>query len=516
MRDLVQEYLAADPELLGFYARPPKDLFATPPQAAPWHPELVTAIQGYNTRLGNVPQFNGDEALIVTGQQAGLFTGPLYAIYKAISTIRLARRLQAQFGVPCVPLFWVAGDDHDFEEVRTAYFLTKTHEPLSLTYAPEQPVDGRPMYRVPIEESLHALIEEAAARTPGSEFRDDVTRALHDTLDASASLADWAARLMARLFRDTPLILFAPHMPVARKLAQQVLAREVAEPLATTELLNQAGARLQKLGFTQQLVKGESECSFFLDMGGRRRKVLFEAGRYVLPEERLSCSIDEMQAFLTAAPERFSPNAALRCIVQQHLFPVAAYVAGPGEVAYWAQLKPVFERFSYRMPVVYPRARAVLTTLKLSRLLQKFGFTLDDLAGGHDALTERALRQVTRGPARDSVQQGRQAVETAFEELVQNLAKQDQTAARMARHLHENVATGLDRIERSVLAADKAQVDAVKRQVARLCNALAPFRKPQERVYTVFSFLFEQGWDLIPRLIAGLDITSFQLNEVEL
>jgi bacillithiol biosynthesis cysteine-adding enzyme BshC len=452
---------------------------------------------------------------LVTGQQAGLFLGPLYTVYKAVTAIILARRIEAQHGVPCTPVFWLGSDDHDFEEVRTAHFLDKDHEPLSLRYEPAAPVDGLPMFEMPVEDSLHAFIDRAAAETPGSEFREPVAQHLHDTLSASRALSDWSGRLMGALFKDTPLAHFAPHLPEGRRLAAPIFAREIEEPLRSTALLNEGGARLQKLGYAQQVIKADDECNFFLFVDKRRRKVLFREGRFLVPEERLSYTGDDLLEILRETPERFSANVALRCVVQQHLFGAAAYIAGPGEVAYWAEMKPVLEHFSVPVPVVYPRAQCVLTTLKLNKLMQKYGFSQSDLAEPREALVDRALRNAVRSKSRDGFQRLREPVEAALAGLTADLDAGPNVLA-MAQSLRERVGEDLGRIERAIVQGDRAQVEAVERQVARLCNSLMPWRRPQERVYTVYSFLFEQGPGLIQRLIDELDVESFRMNEVEL
>lgn len=516
MRDLFAEYVAENADLMPFFARPAKGLFAATPKTAPWEPSLVEALTDYNTRLGGRPLFMGDEAVVATGQQPGLFTGPLYTIYKAMTAILVAKKVHDRFGVCCVPVFWLASDDHDFDEVRAAHFLTKTHETLTLTYEPKEPVDGLPMYRVPAEASLHDLIDQAASQTTGSEFRNEIATFLHESLAASASLADWTARLMARLFQGTPLIVFSPHLPAARALAAPVIEKEIRDPLVSTMLLNDCGGRLRDLGYHQQVAKGDTECSFFLDMGGRRRKVLFSEDRYTLPEEQMTSTIDELAQMLGSAPDRFSPNVALRCIVQQHLFPVAAYVAGPGELAYWAQLKPLFRHFGKEMPVVYPRARGVLTSLKLKQIMEQFQFTLGDLAGPPDQLIERALQMTNRAPAQEILQRHRAAIQSAIEPLAEDLDSLNKPAAAMARKVRERVATELDHIERAIAKADEDHVETVRKQVARLYTTVFPFRKPQERALNIFSFLFEHGWGLIPRLIKSLDVESFEVREIEL
>ncbi len=517
MRDFLNEYMAYADDLAPFYAAPLRSLLETPPQSRTWDPALVEAIRDHQRRLGGNAPCHGDEAVVVTGQQAGLFTGPLYTIHKAVTAVRLAALIRERTGAACVPMFWVGGDDHDFDEVKTAHFLGKSDEPFSIEYAPEADINHLPMHRVPLERPfLHAAIDRAATETRGSEFRSEIAAFLHDSLDDAASFSDWFARILARLFRDTDLILFTPDLPAARVAARPVLEHEIRHPLASTALLNGAGAQLERFGFARQIVKGDTEANFFLEAGGRRRKVLFENGRYVLPEEDTAYSTDDMLTLLGEEPGRFSPNVALRCVVQQHLFPATAYVAGPGELAYWAQLKPVFNHFDETMPVVYPRARCVLTRVKLTRLMRQFGVAPEELTGPQDALVDRALETATGNPARAALTTHRTAIERDLAALEADLSGHDATARDMARELATRTVAELGRIDRVLARGDEARVAATEKQIARLCAVLAPWRKPQERVYTVFSFLFEQGWGLIGRLLDELDIESFSMNEVEL
>lgn len=516
MKNQAQDYIAGDQELLEFYAASPRTLLESPPAHGEWSPELLAALRAYQQRLGTNPSFNGNEAVIITGQQPGIFTGPLYTVYKAITALRLASALQEHHGVPTVPIFWVGSEDHDFEEAQTTYFLTKKHEPLRVSYEPESDIEARPMCRVPVEQQLHTVIDQVAGETPGSEWREPVRAFLHDALDASESLSDWTARILARLFQDTPLIFFTPDLVEARRCAIPIIEKEIAAPLETTRLLNDTGHRLDGLGYPPQVMKGETECSFFLEVEERRRKVIFEGGRFVVPDEDKTFSADELQKLLHESPERFSPNVALRCVVQQNLFPVAAYVAGPGETAYWGQLKPIFERFEKPMPVVWPRASALLTTLKLNKIRRKLGVDLSDLNGHFDGVLEKSLRATSNNDAYKLCQEQRKTIEDSLGKLAADLGSKDPTAAQMAKSLQGEVATKLDRLERSILQADDTKNDATRKQLERLRNALVPNRKPQERVYNVVSFLFEHGWDLVPRLTENLDVESFTMNEMEL
>jgi bacillithiol synthase len=519
MADLYTDYTAGKDTLAPFYEKPLPSLFTAPPDARPWAEGLHEALQHFQNALSIQRAFTGTEAIVATGQQPGLFTGPLYTIYKAVTAIRLASQIADRTQTPCLPLFWVGADDHDFEEVRTAHILSRNGDDLPLQYHPEADVAGLPMHRMPLEASLHKLIDLAAEAAPGSEYSAEIDALLHSTLESSLSFGEWFARIMAALFRDTPLTLFSPQIPEARRAAVPLIEYAIRNPLACTRLLNEAGRALEALGYTAQIVKGDSECAFFLEYEGRRRKVLFDQSAFHLPEEDTHFSQNDLIEILHESPGRFSPNVALRCVIQQALFPVAAYVAGPGEVAYWAQLKPVFSHFGLPMPAVYPRAQAMITTTKITKLMNRFGFSPDDLLDPPDRLEDRALKKALRNPALEALAQQRPDINAAFDRLIQRLeqvSKKDRQAPDMARALSGQLQNGLDRIERSLLFADKEQTEALRKQLRRLCNTLAPQRRPQERHYCAFSFLFEQGWEFIPRLLENIDIESFTINKVEL
>lgn len=516
MRSFAKEYALGAADLVEFYANPPSKLFESAPAAGPWDPTLVNAMRRYAEEIGSDAAFAGGEAVIITGQQPAIFTGPMYTVFKAITVLKLARSLRDTFGTPITPVFWIGSEDHDFEEARAAHFLTKDHRELSLRYTPKADVTSRAMYRVPCEGSLHELIDRSADEARGSEQSDEVRSFLHASLDASSSLSDWTARLLARLFRGTELAFFSPHLPESRAIGAAVIRREIETPLASTRLLNEAGARLERIGFPPQLTKGADECNFFLDIGEKRCKTVYINGRFETPETGDRLSSAELLETLDKEPTRFSPNVALRCVVQQRLFPVAAYAAGPGELAYWAQLKPVFEHFGAKMPVVWPRASCVLTTLKLNKLRAKLGLELEDLALPSEDLRDKAARAASTNPALQLVRERGTEVDRSVAALSEGLRVKDPTAADMAERLREEARAQLDRIERSIVRGDAAKHAAVFEQTQRLVNSLMPDRKPQERVYTIFSFLFEYGWDLIPRLIESIDATRPGLQEIEL
>jgi bacillithiol biosynthesis cysteine-adding enzyme BshC len=510
------DYISGNEGIARFFAGSPHALLASPPQLNAWDETFAEGMRDYQVELGLTRKLSGNEAVIITGQQPGIFTGPLYTIYKAATAIRLAARLRETYGVPCVPVFWVGSEDHDFDEAKSAHFLSKHHEPFTLEYAPSADVAGFPMCRVPIEPSLHDLVDRAAANTSGSEYRDEVARVLHETLERSSSIAEWAARLMAHLFRDTDLLLFSPHLEFARNASLPILRKEISEPLASNRLVIEGGKQLAALGYAPQLVRNEQDCSFFLEVENRRRKVTFSGGTFHVNDTELAYPPDAMLALLESAPTRFSPNVALRCVVQQHLFAPAAYVAGPGEVAYWAQLKTVFEHFGHAIPIVYPRARAVLSTIKLNKLRRRAGLEYADLEQPFDVLLERVLESLSDSAALAAVRERRAEFRGVVDSLAAALESRDKRLTSYIPSLRERIDFELDRLERAILRADETKVETAKQQLTRLCNAFAPWRRPQERVYTLFTYLFEHGWGLVGRITNGIDVETFGTTEFEL
>lgn len=519
MGSLVEDYLAGHPTLLTFYGGDHRSAIHTGVPPRPWTTTLVEGIRTYQQNMGGSGRLNGTEGVFITGQQPGIFTGPLYTIYKAITTLKLAQAATESTGEAFVPMYWVGGDDHDFAEVSEVHLLSKGHAdvPLTLSPAPGQP--SASIYQLPVPRELHDLAELAAAQAHGSEYTEEILAFLHESLHASANLSEWHARLMARLFRDTPLVFFTPDLPEARRAAIPVLEREIRNPLESTLRLNRGGDGLEAAGYGAQVIKSDDACNFFLERAGKRCRVRYDGSEFVLPETGERFTQTGMLDLLHREPGCFTANVGLRCVVQQALFPVRAYVAGPGELAYWGQLKEVFDFFDLPMPLVYPRIRAAITSLKSNKLLEKYGLSISDLYGPAEVLEERALRSGPKDPnlAIFSRRAATMLSEAgAMQHEFEALGKAGRQAVALGNQFETQLRQGLDYFEKSLLRADENRTATVRTQLARLTTELAPGRRPQERHYTVFSWLFQYGWELVPRLIGALEHNDFSLQEVEL
>lgn len=520
MNPLCDAYLAGHPEVCARFSSSPESLLERGVRENAWAPGAVESVNGLQHELGLSGKLvSGNEPVIITGQQPGLFTGPLYTILKAISAVQLADRLSDQ-GVKAVPVFWVASDDDDLVEVQTAHFLKRGEDILSLTYTPDPelvPHADIPLFRVPLSPLLHQFIDSACDACRTSEYADEVRGFLYRSFEGAPSLSGWFSRIMGGLFEETPLRLFEPHRDRARLAAVPVLRKEIEFPLESTRLLAESGRQLRSLGFDVPIKRDEYACNFFVEDHGRRCRVHFRDNRYLLYGTGRMLSVEEMLALLESEPGRFSANVALRPLVQQLLFNPAAYVAGPGEIAYWAQLKTLFSFFELPMPVVFPRISAVFTTAKLTGLLTSYRLNTRDLAGDTKVLAH-ALRESGDTPLAETFYRERRTVEDALTKMASSLLDvsgaegvEKAAAAFLARS-----GFSLDKLERALLYADKEKRARVEGHLTRLRNAFYPLGGPQERVINIFSFLFREGLPLIGRMVRELDCTKTDVQEMNL
>lgn len=516
MVTLLERYVNDDQDVLACYAGSIRSLFNHTPETGSWDPTLTDAIRAYNASMEHHPEFEGNEAVVITGQQPAVFAGPLYSIYKAITAIKLAEELSSKFQTPVIPIFWVGSEDHDFDEAATVYFPTRKHttEPITLPMRAEY--EGKALHQVSVNDDYSKLIDTLVEHTNGGEFRHEIEEFLRTSLAASNSLAEWSTRILARFFHNTSLVFFAPHLEAARRCSAKVIRQAIENPLVVTNAVNEGAGRMEALGYSAQVEKNENECAFFYEKDGMRAKVIWENDTFVLPDLDCTMTQNEMLEVLESNPERFSPNVALRCIVQQHLFPTAAYVAGPGELAYWGQFKGVFEAFQARMPIVYPRIQAMLISTKLLKLCRRYNIVRAELFAPGDELLNKSLRSITETPEIEFLTKTRIEVENLLSDLESKLATNAKVASNMAASLANDIERKMDRLETNLLRADKSRRETVENHVCRIQSMLAPNRKPQERVHTIVPYLFEHGWALRDRLMERLTIGTSTVEEVEL
>lgn len=460
----------------------------------------------------NLALLSGPRARVVaTGQQAGLFGGPALVLYKAAAAIRLARDLQRETGEPHVPVFWIASDDHDFAEVSAHAWIDAAGR-LREQRVDENPSDsGKPVFaRALGTEPFANLLAEFEASTPPTLFREGVLAALR-SLDPTTWESQFASCLLA-WFGDAGLVPFVPRMAWARRRAAGIMRAEIAARGATARMLREAGEKLEAVGAKGVVIhRAGDEANFFVDHDGVRAKVRWrgDAAELLHPVANRTLAIrtaDELGRCLDESPEAFSPNAALRPVVQDAILPTAAYVGGPAEVVYHAQAGVLYPHFDVFRPAVVPRPSAMAVDPRVRRILERWRLDPAEVArGGPALLRETAARLADRDGLRDAASQRVAALRRDVQALGE-VGGGDTAIERASARLRSSVEKGAARIERLVqehLLRRDAQVAA---ELEVLLDSLFPHGEPQERELGAWSpMLLEGGAAFVRALPDALD-----------
>ncbi|HWN99632.1 MAG TPA: bacillithiol biosynthesis cysteine-adding enzyme BshC, partial [Blastocatellia bacterium] len=425
---------------------------------------------------------------IVTGQQSGLFTGPLYTIHKALTVIKLAACLREQ-GVEAVPVFWIASEDHDYEEVNHVKLLDREGQVKTIRYeASDLPKDA-PVGRVVLCDGITQTIDEFIALLPPSEFTPDIERDLRESYKPGTGFAQAFARLMARLFYNYGVVLLDP----LDEELKQVVAPLYSQALEKTEEIAQAlvarSGELEAGGYHAQVHVSEDMVPLFIVDDGRRVAMTRENGRFNVKGSSRSFAHDELVALAGRCPSCFSPNVTLRPIVQDYLLPTAAYIGGPAEIAYFAQLRAVYETLGRQEPCVLPRASFTIVEGRHQKTMKKYRLELHDFFDGlHAAVTKVVEQSIDRGTAQ-TFEETERVLNEQLDKLEASLGKADRTLSDSVAGARAKILYQIEHLRTRFVHASAHREETAYRQVERAYTTLFPEKNLQERELNAYYFL---------------------------
>jgi uncharacterized protein YllA (UPF0747 family) len=416
----------------------------------------------------------GEVLAVTTGQQPGLFTGPLYTIYKALSAAALARRLERERKMPVVPVFWVAGDDHDFAEANHASVLNAAGEVVRIVLR-ERPADALllPLFREPCGPEIGAAMEQLRAALPDTEFKADVLAWLAAAYRPDTNLADAGAEALNRLVGSRGIAVFRAHDPAAKRSAAPWLLRALDATLED--------------GFSPVLVEGRA---------GRDR-LRPDGDAFVARRSGERFTRAALERIATESPERLSPNVLLRPVVEAALFPTVAYAAGPGELEYLGTTGPLYARLGVTPQTPVPRWSGLVVEGRVEKVLERYGLTPADFAGSPGALEARLARDAVPPEVADTLVRLRAELDLHYGRLGTEVARLDPTLERTVQSARNAALAGTHDVEKKLVASLKRGNETLAGQLARARATLAPEGKPQERVFTIASFLVRYGPELV-------------------
>lgn len=436
---------------------------------------------------------------VVTGQQAGLFGGPLFTLLKALTALKLAEQVSRDHNVPAVAIFWIDAEDHDWEEVRSCTVFDETLAPRSVALPGRIGAEHAPVATVRLDDSIAGAVDELAQLLPPTEFRPALLESLRRAYAPGVGMAEAFGRWLEDVLGPRGLVVYDSSDVAAKPLVGALFAREVSMPGQTIKLAALAGSDLTARGYHAQVHGHDDSLALFhLDADSGRRAIRQQDGQFVVGESRYSGEALLRQA--TEHPAGFSPNVLLRPLVQDTIFPTICYVAGPNELAYLGQLRGIYQHFGVPMPLMYPRATATLLDAAALRFLNKYKLPLEALQPQDEAALNELLKSQIPPAVEESFNEAARAIETQMTRLVQAMPALDPTLEGAARSTLERMQRDLQTLHGKMIQAAKRRDETLRRQFIHARDLAFPGSHAQERTIGFVSFLNQYGPALVDRL----------------
>lgn len=449
--------------------------------------------------LANIDRLRRGALATVTGQQVGLFGGPLFSIFKALSAVKLAEQATAA-GVDCVPVFWLATEDHDLAEVNHVSLLSAQGLPERITVE-SRGVPDAPVSTVKFGPEVEPVVEHAASLLGDSE----VTTWLRESYREGETLGSGFARLFTRLFAEWGVILLDPADKEFHDLAKPLFRAAIEQAPELDEALLARGKALEAAGYHQQVkVTPATTLLFEVKNGARtvvRRKGNGAGGAEFLVGRR-NDRISQRQLLerIDEAPQDFSPNVLFRPVVEDYLLPTLAYTGGAAEVAYFAQVGVVYEKFLGRVTPILPRFSATLLEPKAERILNRYQLSLLELFHGQEKVRETIAARSLPPDLQTRFSEAYVSVEQSMTALRGSIGKLDSTLIEAADHARMRMWYQANRLHMRAARAELLRNEVIARHADALCHALFPHKALQEREVAGVSFVARYGLGLLENL----------------
>ncbi len=498
IKRLAADYVYAFGSLAPFFSGDPaeKSAWAAAIARTQAHPrrstELAAVIQAQQARRGAsgatvaaaATLADPHAVAIVTGQQAGLFGGPVYTILKALTAIKLAEKVTRDHGVPAVAVFWIESEDHDWDEVRSCTVLDAEMAPKTVAL-PAREGDPVPVAAITVDEHMTAVFAELEQVLPPTEFREALLADLRAAYAPGVGMAAAFGRLLERVLGSRGLVVYDASDPAAKPLVGDLFARELATPGQTAKLAAAAGADLTARGYHAQVQTSDQNGVALFHLDGARRPIHQPA---------------DFVREATDKPGGFSPGVLLRPLVQDTVLPTICYVAGPNELAYLGQLRHVYERFGIPMPLMYCRATATILDSAAMRFLAKYDVPFESLQSQEDSALNELLKTQIPPQVEEALEAAGRAIDEQMSRVVAALPALDPTLEGAAKNTLSRMQHDLENLQGKTIQAAKRRNDTLRRQFQRTRALAFPNGHAQERSIAFIWFLNQYGQAFVERL----------------
>ena len=443
--------------------------------------------------LRNIQRLREGAFAVVTGQQVGLFGGPLMSLLKVGSLLALAKQVQ-QSGVECAPVFWLATEDHDLDEINQALFLTHDFQLVPFK-ANTSGTAGAPVAHIRFAEGTNELVAQAA-KLLGESLAADYLR---ESYVEGETFSNAFAKLYTRIFGQHGLILLDPADPELHRIAAPLFVDALHRSAELDQAVLERNRELRDGNYHEQVKVTAQSTPLFALVDGARTPVHRANGEFAIDKERLSS--EALEKRIQAAPENFSANVLLRPVLQDYWLPTLAYIGGPAEVAYFAQAAVLYEELLGRVTPILPRMSATLIEPRIERLLLKYEVELPELFHGECELRDCIAARSLPADLKENFELARRAVEVNLARVSASLGKLDPTLVEAAERAASKVRYQVARLEKRAAQSELRRTEILARHAAQIENALYPNKSLQEREIAALYFYANHGPELVPRLI---------------
>ena len=441
---------------------------------------------------------------VVTGQQVGLFSGPAFTLYKALTTVRLARSLSEQ-GLPSVPVFWLATEDHDLEEVSEGTIFDEEYNLVSLRDNGDRPSPRSPVGEVRHTDEISAAITQMEALLPEGESRSRLIKDLRECYVPGATWGESFARFMTRLFGRWGVILLNPLDEAVHRLGSRVYQQALGQAAELRTGVVESSLNLVQRGYHAQVHVGEDSTLLFVARHGDRLALHQRDGKFLIDGTE-EISLASLQALLAKEPLNFSANVLLRPLVQDSLLPTLAYVAGPSELAYLGQARSLYGALGRPQPVVFPRAAFTLLDSRTDRLMEKYKLGLEDVLRGEEHLGQTIAAAASTESWSEHFDQGERELERLLDRLQGDIEKLDPTLLDTLHHVKEKIQYQMERLRGKLTRAALGRSELLVRHVQAITRFVLPHKDLQERRVGGAYFLGRAGYEVLDRLLAQVQV----------
>jgi len=458
---------------------------------------------------------------VVTGQQVGLYTGNLYTILKTITTIKLAIDLKHKFQqYNFVPVFWLESEDHDLDEANHVHLINRQNEVVRIGFE-EQTSDSdestlkknlMPVGGIKFDSTINEINEQLKDVLIDTDFKEKLIEKISSFYSEGNDYRHSFSLFMNWIFKDYGLVFVDCSDVEIKKLLTPVFEKELNTSPRLCEEIIKTSAELEKEYDLQ--VKPKVINLFFIHNGNRLLIEPRENNRFALKNSKKRFEQEELMNILFENPEQFSPNVVLRPICQDYLLPTVAYVGGPSEVSYFAQLKSAYEHHDITMPVIFPRASVTIIENKVKKFLTNFEVHFEDIFN-EKYLVSKVVDKLSEIKIEDEFSKVQDEVNRIFYDLKNTASKIDKTLSNSADNIKEKLVSGLENFKGKLVNAQAKRSETTTSQIDKVTNNIYPLNSLQERIINVSYFLNKYHDEFIKKLYDEIDINCFDHQVIE-